>query len=84
MKETGSATASMAPGADASVKITEGYARLVARDAYFWAWPMVNIYNRRLFDELPAVLRDAPPLPGEEARYAQVRPAAEQLELDLE
>ena len=21
---------------------------MVARDAYFWAWPMVNIYNRRL------------------------------------
>jgi hypothetical protein len=26
----------------------------------------------RFFDELPAVLADAPPLPGEEARYAQV------------
>ena len=33
---------------DARVKITEPYARMVARDAYFWAWPMVNIYNRRL------------------------------------
>jgi hypothetical protein len=44
----------MAPGPDASVKITEGYARLVARDAYFWAWPMVNIYNRRLaFKQAP-------------------------------
>ena len=21
---------------------------MVARDAYFWAWPMVNIYNQRL------------------------------------
>jgi hypothetical protein len=21
---------------------------MVARDAYFWAWPMVNVYNRRL------------------------------------
>ena len=21
---------------------------MVARDAYFWAWPLVNIYNRRL------------------------------------
>ena len=38
----------MPPGPDATVKITEGYARLVARDAYFFAWPMVNIYNRRL------------------------------------
>jgi hypothetical protein len=26
----------------------------VARNAYFWAWPMVNIYNRRLaFDQCP-------------------------------
>jgi hypothetical protein len=38
----------MPPGPDASVKITEEYARHVARDAYFWAWPMVNVYNRRL------------------------------------
>ncbi|AMO25311.1 hypothetical protein UC35_07360 [Ramlibacter tataouinensis] len=38
----------MAPAPDARVKITEAYARMVARDAYFWAWPMVNIYNRRL------------------------------------
>src|SRR5262252_4115578 len=38
----------MPPGPDTSVKITEGYARMVARDAYFWAWPMINIYNRRL------------------------------------
>jgi hypothetical protein len=42
------------PGPDANVKITEPYARLVARDAYFWAWPMVNIYNRRLaFKQAP-------------------------------
>jgi hypothetical protein len=27
------------PGPDANVKITEAYARMVARDAYFWAWP---------------------------------------------
>ena len=27
----------------------------------------------RFVDELAAVLADAPPLPGEEARYAQVR-----------
>jgi hypothetical protein len=36
-------------GPDARVKITEAYARLVAGDAYFWAWPMVNMYNRRLY-----------------------------------
>jgi hypothetical protein len=35
-------------GPDTRVKITEEYAKLVTRDAYFWAWPMVNIYNRRL------------------------------------
>ena len=36
------------PGPDIRVKVTDDYAALVARDAYFWAWPMVNIYNRRL------------------------------------
>jgi hypothetical protein len=36
-------------GPDARVKITEAYATLVARDVYFWAWPMVNVYNRRLY-----------------------------------
>ena len=39
----------MPPGPDASVKITEEYAKLVARDVYFWAWTMVNVYNRRLY-----------------------------------
>jgi hypothetical protein len=44
----------MPSGPDATVKITEEYARLVARDAYLWAWPMVNIYNRRLaFKQAP-------------------------------
>lgn len=38
----------MPPGPSGRVKITEEYAKLVARDVYFWAWPMVNIYNRRL------------------------------------
>lgn len=35
-------------GPDTRVKITAEYAKLVGKDAYFWAWPMVNIYNRRL------------------------------------
>lgn len=39
---------SLPSGPDTTTKITEAYARLVARDAYFWAWPMVNIYNRRV------------------------------------
>ena len=38
----------MPPAPDMRVKITEEYARQVGRDAYFWAWPMVNMYNRRL------------------------------------
>src|SRR5262245_5533418 len=44
------ASSGLIPG----TKITEAYARLVARDAYFWAWPMVNVYNRRLaFQQIP-------------------------------
>lgn len=39
--------AALPPAPDSAVKITEAYARMVARDAYFWAWPMENIYNRR-------------------------------------
>ena len=35
-------------GPDTRIKITEEYAKLVTRDAYFWAWPLVNIYNRRV------------------------------------
>lgn len=35
------------PGPDVRVSITEAYAAHVARDAYFWAWPMVNMWNRR-------------------------------------
>lgn len=47
---------SLPPGPDTNVKITESYARQVARDAYFWAWPMENIYNRRLaFKQSPKV-----------------------------
>ncbi len=45
---------SAAPGPVAGTRITEAYARMVAREAYFWAWPMVNVYNRRLaFKDLP-------------------------------
>ncbi|WP_426128290.1 DUF1254 domain-containing protein [Pararhizobium sp. PWRC1-1] len=47
---------SLPAGPDGNVKVTEAYARMVARDAYFWAWPMVNIYNRRLaFEKAPKV-----------------------------
>jgi hypothetical protein len=36
------------PGPDTHVKLTEEYAKMVGSDAYFWAWPMMNMYNRRL------------------------------------
>jgi hypothetical protein len=39
----------------AEVRITEPYVRMVMRDAYFWAWPLINIYNRRLaFEQIPS------------------------------
>lgn len=42
------------PGPDAAVLIPEAYARMVARDAYFSAWPMINIWNKRLaFAQIP-------------------------------
>ncbi|WP_244482213.1 DUF1254 domain-containing protein [Rhizobium sp. Root1204] len=44
----------MPAGPDRNVRITEQYVRMVARDAYVWGWPMVNIYNRRLaFEKAP-------------------------------
>jgi hypothetical protein len=41
-------TRALPNGPDLRVKMTEEYAKLVAREAYFWAWPLVNIYNKRL------------------------------------
>jgi hypothetical protein len=38
------------------------------------------VFPEKFFDELPAVLADAPPLPGEEARYAQMRALLEAIE----
>ena len=32
-------------GPDMRSKMTEEYAKLIARDAYFWAWPLINIYG---------------------------------------
>jgi hypothetical protein len=50
-------------GPDIQVRITEAYARLVAADTFFWAWPMINIFNRRLaFSEVKEIVR-AGPLP---------------------
>jgi hypothetical protein len=54
-------TQAMPPGPDTRVKITEEYAKLVARDAYFWAWPMVNVYNRRLaFSQVKEAVKAGP------------------------
>lgn len=57
------AVAEVVAGPVPETRITEAYARLVARDAYFWAWPMVNIYNRRqAFSKAPApgIMNDLP------------------------
>lgn len=41
----------------AGTKITEEYAGLVGRDAYFWAWPLVNVYIRRLiYERVPEIM----------------------------
>ena len=51
----------MPNGPDTSVKITEEYAKLVGRDAYFWAWPLVNVYNRRLaFASVKEIAKSGP------------------------
>jgi hypothetical protein len=42
------ATALSVPGPVADNTVSEPYVRLVARQTYFWAWPMVNVYNRLL------------------------------------
>jgi hypothetical protein len=49
-------------------RLTDAYVREIGRAAYFWAWPMVNVYNRMLtYDKLPGpgyaggVLPVAPP-----------------------
>ncbi|POA18723.1 hypothetical protein C1886_15435 [Pseudomonas sp. FW300-N1A1] len=42
------------PGPVADTKVTEPYVRMMAREAYFWGWPMANIFNRRqAFKDLP-------------------------------
>ncbi|MFM0653462.1 DUF1254 domain-containing protein [Paraburkholderia sediminicola] len=45
---SGAAAAVSVPGPVPGYAISEEYARLVARQTYFWAWPMVNVYNRLL------------------------------------
>lgn len=53
---TSRAYAAEAPiaGPVAGTKVTEPYVRMMAREAYFWGWPMANIFNRRqAFKDLP-------------------------------
>lgn len=48
------ATAGPVTGPVADTKVTEAYVRMMAREAYFWGWPMANIFNRRqAFKDLP-------------------------------
>jgi hypothetical protein len=63
----------MPPGPDTRVKITEEYARLVGRDAYFWAWPMVNMFNRRLhFMSVKEIERQGPLMEAPANRLAML------------
>ncbi|NUP27997.1 MAG: DUF1254 domain-containing protein, partial [Nocardia sp.] len=42
------------PDGFAPPKVTREYARAVARTAYLWGWPLVNMHNRRVFmEQLP-------------------------------
>jgi hypothetical protein len=66
-------TRAMPAGPDARVKITEEYARHVGRDAYFWAWPMVNVYNRRLhFLSIKEIVRAGPLMEAPANRLAML------------
>ena len=57
-------TRAMPPAPDVRVKITEAYARHVARDAFFWAWPLVNVFNKRRGAEQSKELAYAGPVPA--------------------
>jgi hypothetical protein len=52
------------PAPDTRVRITEAYAAHVARDAFFWAWPLINIYNKRRGAEQSKELAYAGPVPA--------------------
>jgi hypothetical protein len=44
----------MPDGPVPGTRITPEYAELVTRDAFLWAWPLVNVTNRRIkFSQLP-------------------------------
>ena len=54
----------MPPGPDTRMKITEGYAKLVGTDVYFWAWPLAGVYNRRLAAAANTEIAHAGPVPS--------------------
>ncbi len=39
---------SVVPGPVPGTRMTEDYVRMIGRWAYLWAWPMVNVHNRRI------------------------------------
>src|SRR5215475_11814239 len=42
------------PGPVPGTRLHEGYVSQMGRSIYFWAWPMMNIHNRRVtFEKLP-------------------------------
>src|SRR5277367_594978 len=42
------------PGPPPGGRLTEEYVKQVGRSAYFWAWPMVNMHNRKgILEKLP-------------------------------
>jgi hypothetical protein len=63
----------MPPGPDVRVRVTEEYAKSVGRDAYFWAWPMVNMFNRRLhFMSVKQIERQGPLMEAPANRLAML------------
>jgi hypothetical protein len=53
----------MPSGPVVATKITEAYAALVGRNAFLWAWPLVNMYSRRLAYEKAAEIVLSGPVP---------------------
>lgn len=47
LQATSAAAVEPMPGPVEGTKVTESWVRMVARDVYFWAWPMANVFNRR-------------------------------------
>ena len=59
--DSGKSAANEVRGPIPGTKMTEEYVRLVGREAYFWGWPMVNIYSRRLmYEKVPEILLAGP------------------------